>query len=91
MTPTMPKAERQRRLDAIRQPKSEPTPAKVETMKALLQALPEMERRALTAYYVDGLDPATAAARSGLTPEGFSAIRADLRGKFLAKAGAICR
>lgn len=87
MTPTMPKAERQRRLDAIRTP----TPAQVETMKALLQALPEMERRALTAYYVDGLDPATAAARSGLTPEAFSAIRADLRGKFLAKAGALCR
>lgn len=82
---TMNKAARPRRNAP------EPTPERVAVLQGLMRALPKAERKALVGYYADGLTEQESARRAGISSEAFTAVRANLRGQYFAKVGALCR
>lgn len=69
----------------------EPTLERVRVLRSLIATLPEAERRAFVHYYSDGLTEQESARRAGITPEAFSAVRANLRGQYFAMTGALCQ
>jgi hypothetical protein len=69
-----------------------PTQTQIRVMVDLLAALPnEDQRTALQLYYSEALRPETVCQRTGMTPEAFSALRANVRSQYLQRTGRLCQ